>query len=133
LKRLNIYLAHNIFNIESKKVLEKKEIATKRIEKEGFHCLWLFDENDSKRNLLPKEVVGRCIGILSMADYILVLDADDPGWGKVCEMYYAYSKNIPVLSIWQKSGKIDIWVEYLSEEIFDSLDKAIEYLKMTYV
>ena len=131
-KRLNIYLSHNMFGFDNGDVLKFRKESQEKFGKEGFHCLWLYDMNDFKRDLLPEEIVGRCFGILSAADIFIMLDADNPGWGKMVEMYQAYLSDIPIYCIWQKEGRINDWINYYSTEIFSDLDKCIEYLRINY-
>jgi len=125
-----IYLSHNMFNKGADGPLKLRSNASDRLERLGFKCLWLYDKNDFKRDLTPDEIVGRCYGILSVSDILVVLDAEEPGWGKNFEIAYASKHNIKIYSIWRNSGQINQWIEYYSDEIFSSLDSLIEYLKV---
>ena len=131
-KKINIYLSHNMFDYDNGDVLKFRKDAQDKLEANGFHCLWLYDMNDFKRGLLPEEIIGRCYGILSVADIFIMLDADIPGCGKIFEMKKAHDLNIPIYCVWQKEGRINDWINYYSTEIFSNLDKCIEYLKINY-
>ena len=131
-KILRVYLSHNMFGLDNGDVLRNRKEAQEKLEKEGFHCLWLYDMNDFKRNLLPEEIVGRCFGILSAANIFIMLDADIPGWGKMVEMYQAYLNETPIFCIWQKEGRINDWIYHYSTEIFSNMENCIKYLVNEY-
>lgn len=128
---LKMYLAHNMHKLDEKETIENRKNLIERFKNNGFYVPWLYDLNDYKRDLLPDEIIARCLGIMSICDVFVMMDADEPGWGKMVEMCEAYHKNIPIYCIC-KDNDNSPWIKYYSTDIFNSVESLISFLKEKY-
>lgn len=80
-----------------------------------------YREVDVSQNFIYLEVVSGDLKDIVECDLMLV-NAHKPSWGTAMEMWFAFEKGIPIVTI---CGTNHPWLLYVSELLVDNIDAAV--------
>ena len=135
--KLNIYLSGCTKNIEEG--FQSWRTYCKTISHNGYYTNLNFIDPISYFNYTDKQpkTDKQCLDLfmwqIENCDIILLnLDYSNKSCGAVMEVEHAFCKNIPVIAFGEKPETWYNWAGTRSTVIFDTLDKAIDYIYDTY-
>jgi len=124
---MRIYLAGKMSGLSLEEMNEWRMRAEIRLQEAGFRILNPVDvEIDEKSS--DREIVANNKAMIRGSDIILAeFDYEEPSFGTICEVIYANSLGIPVIS-WGRYPIRSPWVREHIVRHFDELEDAADYL-----
>ena len=123
-----VYVAHNMFGLSPDVIMARRNYVENRLNETGLEMAYVCNRKDFNKNLSPEAIVKTCLAAIDESQVFLMLDPEQPGWGKIWEMSYAWRKNIPILLIF--NGKeLNPWMYYFATDVFGNLESAIAWIK----
>lgn len=86
-------------------------------------------ENENK---LPLSIINDDLSLI-LSSHAVIANVDQPSWGTSIEIYEATHHQIPVIAFGRLKRPISIWLLNNIDHLYDTLEQAIEGVKLHHV
>ena len=131
-----IYLSGGMKNISFEKQSEYREYIQKTLESFGnckvFNPIKYFNYQIQKHKT-EKQVFLFELDNVRKSDLVIVNFNNPSSLGTMAEITVAYEHRIPIIGIRENNEELHAWHIEMCDVIFESVDEAIDYIKVYYL